>query len=254
MSAIARHEYCAVAIADAFRGDGEILVSPIGTLPSLAARLAKLSFEPGLLLSDGVATLMGNVPAVGGSQAEVVAEGYIPYRTVFDVVWSGRRHVVMGAGQIDRYGNQNICAVGDWKKPKAQLLGMRGAPGNTINHPTSYFVPNHSTRVFVEKVDVVSGVGYDRARALGPRASRFHEIRRVVSNLGVFDFRTEDHSMRLASVHPGVRVEDVVKATGFALVMPPGDVPETRAPTDNELRLLRDVVDPGGLGAKELAA
>ncbi|HEX7670378.1 MAG TPA: hypothetical protein VF395_12370, partial [Polyangiaceae bacterium] len=92
------------------------------------------------------------------------------------------------------------------------------------------------------------------ARALGPRASRFHEIRRVVSNLGVFDFRTEDHSMRLASVHPGVRVEDVVKATAFELVMPPGDVPETRAPTDSELRLLRDVVDPGGLGAKELAA
>jgi acyl CoA:acetate/3-ketoacid CoA transferase beta subunit len=62
----------------------------------------------------------------------------------------------------------------------------------------------------------VSGVGYDRARALGPRSSRFHEIRRVVSNLGVFDFATEDRAMRLASVHPGVRVEEVVEATGFS--------------------------------------
>jgi acyl CoA:acetate/3-ketoacid CoA transferase beta subunit len=251
MLAVARHEYCAIAIADAFRGDGEILVSPIGTLPTIAARLAKLSFEPGLLLSDGVATLMGNVPPVG-VPSDVIAEGYIPYRSVFDVVWSGRRHVVMGASQIDRYGNQNICAVGDWTKPKAQLLGMRGAPGNTINHPTSYFVPNHSTRVFVEKVDVVSGVGYDRAHALGPRSSRFHEIRRVVSNLGVFDFATPDHAMRLASVHPGVRVDEVVEATSFALIVP-RDVPETRAPTADELRLLREVVDPKGLGAKELA-
>jgi acyl CoA:acetate/3-ketoacid CoA transferase beta subunit len=252
MSAVARHEYCAIAIADAFRGDGEILVSPIGTLPTIAARLAKLSFEPGLLLSDGVATLMGNVPPVG-VPSDVIVEGFIPYRSVFDVVWSGRRHVVMGASQIDRYGNQNICAVGDWKKPKAQLLGMRGAPGNTINHPTSYFIPNHSTRVFVEKVDVVSGVGYDRARALGPRASRFHEIRRVVSNLGVFDFATEDHTMRLASVHPGVRVDEVIEATAFAPVVPK-DVPQTRTPTTEELRLLRAVIDPSGLGAKELAA
>jgi acyl CoA:acetate/3-ketoacid CoA transferase beta subunit len=251
MSDVARHEYCAVALAETFRGDGERLASPIGTLPTVAARLAKLSFEPGLLLSDGVATLLGNVPPVGAT-SDVVVEGWIPYRSVFDVVWSGRRHVIMGATQIDRHGNQNICAVGDWSKPKAQLLGMRGAPGNTLNHPTSYWVPNHSARVFVEKVDVVSGVGYDRARALGERASRFHEIRRVVSNLGVFDFATPDRSMRLASVHPGVTVAQVIAGTGFALIVP-SVVPETRAPTAEELRLLREVIDPGGLGAKELA-
>ena len=78
---------------------------------------------------------------------------------------------MMGATQIDRYGNQNIACIGDFEKPKAQLLGMRGAPGNTINHPTSYWVPNHSPKVFVEKVDVVSGgLGYDRAAALGERS------------------------------------------------------------------------------------
>jgi acyl CoA:acetate/3-ketoacid CoA transferase beta subunit len=129
---------------------------------------------------------------------------------------------------------------------------MRGAPGNTINHPTSYWVPNHSTRVFVEKVDVVSGVGYDRARALSPRSTRFHEIRRVVSNLGVFDFATEDRRMRLASVHPGVSVEEIAMNTGFSLVVP-DDVPTTREPTSPELDLLRSKVDPSGLGAKELS-
>jgi len=247
-----RHEYCAVALADVFRGDGEILASPIGVLPTIAARLAKLSFAEGLLLTDGVATLLAEVPPLG-STCGASAEGWMPYRTVFDVVWSGRRHVVMGATQIDRHGNQNISAVGDWRKPQAQLLGMRGAPGNTINHATSYWVPNHSTRVFVEKVDVVCGIGYDRARSLGPHAARFHEIRRVVSNLGVFDFETDDRRMRLRSVHPGVTVDDVVRSTGFSLVVP-SHVPETRAPAPEELDLLRNRIDPDGLGKKELAA
>jgi acyl CoA:acetate/3-ketoacid CoA transferase beta subunit len=127
---------------------------------------------------------------------------------------------------------------------------MRGAPGNTINHPTSYWVPNHSTKVFVEKVDVVSGIGYDRAAKLGPVA-RFHEIRRVVSNLAVFDFGTPDHSMRLVSVHSGVSVDEVVEQTAFELAIP-ASVPETRPPSEDELRLLREVIDPNGMGSREV--
>jgi acyl CoA:acetate/3-ketoacid CoA transferase beta subunit len=252
MSGHMRAEVCAVAIAELFRGDGEILANPIGNLPTLGARLAKLTFEPDLLLTDGVATLLANVPPVGGGQgAEPIVEGWLPYRRIFDLLWSGRRHVVMGATQIDRFGNQNIACIGPFEKPRAQLLGMRGAPGNTLNHPTSYWVPNHGVRVFVEKVDVVSGVGYDRAAALGEIASRFHEIRRVVSNLGVFDFDTKDHSMRLASLHPGVSVEEVVENTGFELVIPDA-VPETRAPSEEELRIIREVLDPDGIAAREV--
>jgi len=151
----------------------------------------------------------------------------------------------MGASQIDRYGNQNIAYLGDGAKPKVQLLGMRGAPGNTINHTTSYWVPKHSRRVFVPEVDAVSGIGYDRAAKLGEGA-RFHEIRRVVSDLGVFDFETPDRRMRLASLHPGVAVEEVVEKTGFELVIP-GGVPTTREPSAVELELLRGVIDPTGL-------
>ncbi len=122
---------------------------------------------------------------------------------MFDLLWQGKRHVMMGATQVDRFGNQNIACIGEWHQPRAQLLGFRGAPGNTINHTTSYWVPNHNPKVFVEEVDVVCGIGYDRAAQLGEQAARFHEIRRVVSNLGVFDFETPNHSMRLRSVHPG---------------------------------------------------
>jgi acyl CoA:acetate/3-ketoacid CoA transferase beta subunit len=235
-------DICIVACAEVWRGDGEILASPIGTLPSVGARLARATFAPDLLLTDGVARLIA---------PDGTVEGWMPYRSVFDVVWSGRRHVLMGASQIDRFGNQNIASIGDFHKPKAQLLGPRGAPGNTINHPTSYFVPQHTAKVFVERVDYVCGIGYDRAAQLGA-GGRFHEIRRVISNLGVFDFETPDHSMRLRSVHPGVRVEDVVARTGFPLVIPP-EVPTTRAPTAAELALIR-TLDPDGRAQRELGA
>ncbi|NRA08276.1 MAG: CoA-transferase [Myxococcales bacterium] len=251
MSEFSRADVCAVAVAETFRGDGEILVSPIGLLPQVGAKLAKLSFEPEILLTDGVASLLANVEPVGAPLANPVYEGWMPYRLVFDTLWSGSRHVMMGATQVDRYGNQNIAAIGDFAKPKAQLLGMRGAPGNTLNHPTSYWVPNHSPKVFVEKVDVVSGVGYDRAAQLSAASRRFHEIRRVVSNLGVFDFETPDHQMRLVSVHPGVSVADVQENTGFELVVE-GDVPESRTPSDEELSLLRERIDPQGLREKEI--
>lgn len=252
MTDFTRDEVCAVAIAETFRGDGEILCSPMGVLPAIGARLAKLTFEPDLVMTDGVAPLVANVMPFGVRDAEKVVEGWLPYRSVFDVVWWGKRHVMMGATQIDRHGNQNIACIGPFEKPKAQLLGMRGAPGNTINHPTSYWVPKHSTRVFVEQVDVVSGVGYDRAQALGEKAARFHEIRRVVSNLAVMDFTTPDKRMRLVSVHPGVSVDEVVENTGFELALSEGKAPTTRAPSAEELQLLRERIDPKGYGKKEL--
>jgi acyl CoA:acetate/3-ketoacid CoA transferase beta subunit len=243
MSAATRAEVCVAACADAWRGDGAVLASPMGLIPTLGARLAQRTFAPDLLLSDGEAYLLG--PADGA------VEGWLPYRSVFTMVAAGRRHVMMGAAQIDRYGNQNISCIGDWARPKAQLLGVRGGPGNTVNHPTSYWVPRHSPRVFVEQVDMASGVGYDRAARLGP-GGRFHEVRVVVTNLAVLDFATADHAMRLRSVHPGVSVGDVTDATGFPLLVP-DEVPATRLPSPSELELIREVLDQDGYRDKEIA-
>jgi acyl CoA:acetate/3-ketoacid CoA transferase beta subunit len=251
MSDATRAEICAAAIADNFRGDGEILVSCFGSVPSLGARLAKLTSEPDLLLTDGIASLVDGVQPVSGKRETPVPEAWLPFRNVFDLLWGGRRHVVMMASQVDRYGNQNFSAVGAHAKPSAQLIGMRGAPGNTISHPTSYWVPNHSKQSFVERVDVVCGVGYDRAAQLSPQQRRFHEIRRVISNLGVFDFATPERRMRLASLHPGVSLDDVVKQTGFELALP-AEIPTTRVPTDAELALMREQIDPEGFANKEV--
>jgi len=235
-----RAEVCVTACADAWRGDGAILASPMGLIPTLGARLAQRTFAPDLLLSDGEAYLL----------RDGAIEGWLPYRAVFTMVAAGRRHVMMGASQLDRFGNQNISCIGDWARPKAQLLGVRGAPGNTINHPVSYWVPRHSPRVFVGRADMASGIGYDRAAALGA-GGRFHELRVVVTNLAVLDFTTPDHAMRLRSVHPGVPVADVVAATGFPLAVP-DQVPATRLPTPAELALIRGELDPDGRREREI--
>lgn len=244
-----RAESCVVACAEAWRDAGEILAAPMGTIPAIAARLARLTFAPDLLLTDGEALLMADTPAVG-TEAEVV-EGWLPYRQHLALVATGRRHVMMGASQIDRYGNQNISCIGDWTQPKRQLLGVRGAPVNTLNNPTSYWIPRHSKRVFVERVDMVCGVGNDRAAAAGRFATRYHHLVHVISDLGVFDFETPDRTMRLRSLHPGVTVEQVTDGTGFALTIP-DEVPHTREPTAEELRLIREAIDPKGLREREV--
>jgi acyl CoA:acetate/3-ketoacid CoA transferase beta subunit len=248
---VTRAEVCVVACAEAFRGDGEILAAGIGgAITVLAARLARLTFEPELITHDGVCLLTGDVPALGREPG--VVEGWLPFRDHLWLVLRSRRHVMLGASQIDRYGNTNISCIGDWARPRSQLLGVRGAPGNTVCDPTSYWIPRHSARVFVPEVDMVSGVGYDRAAEAGPSASRFHDLRRVVTNLAVLDFATPDRSMRLASVHPGVTVEEVVAGTAFTPAMPAGGVPETRLPTAEELRVIREVLDPDSLRDREV--
>ena len=242
---ITRAEVCAVACAEAWRGAGEVLASPMALVPSLGARLARETFEPDLLLSDGEASFVAG-PWPLGESAPATVEAWIPYRAIFDLVWSGRRHVMMGASQLDRFGNQNISCIGPFEQPTNQLLGVRGAPGNTVNHATSYWIPKHSPRVFVEQVDMVSGVGTNRD------GGRFHDLRRVVTDLAVLDLGGPERSMRLVSVHPGVTVEQVQAATGFALHL--DAVTTSRLPTDQELQLIRDVLDPRSLRNLEVPA
>ncbi len=246
-----RADVCVAAIADCFRGDGEVLANPIGLLPMIGGRLARACFEPELMMTDGGALLIANDEAypIG---LDPVVETYNPYRAMFDIVYSGRRHVIMGASQLDRYGNQNLAAIGsDYSHPRVQLLGFRGAPGNTLCNKTSYWVGHHSPQVFVEHVDVVTGIGWDRAMALPATLRAGFNVHRVITDLAVLDFATPDHSMRLCSVHPGVSVDDVRDATGFELSIP-DHVPTTRSPTDDEMDVLNTHVDPENRRQREV--
>lgn len=225
---VTRAEVCVVACAEVWRGGGSILASPIGLIPRLGAQLAQLTFEPDLLLVNGDSLLV---------DADGNVEGWMPISELISTISTGKRHVMMGAAQIDRYGNQNISVIGEWNAPKAQLLGSRAAPGNTINHATSYWIGHHSRRIFVEKVDMVCGIGADRGAV---------DLRAVITDLGVLDFNSPERRMRVRSVHPGVTVDEVVAATGFDLVIP-AEVPITRLPTDEELVIIRKRLDPQGL-------
>ena len=176
----------------------------------------------------------------------------MPFNRVFETLAWGRRHVVMGANQIDRYGNQNLSAFGPIQQPTRQMFGVRGAPGNSINHATSYFVGNHTKRVFAESVDIVSGIGWDKVDPANP-AYRFLNVYQVVSNLGVFDFNGPEHQMRAVSLHPGVTADEVADNTSFE-VHGLDAAGETRLPTAEELQLLREVIDPKSLRDKEVKA
>ena len=221
-----RADFCVAAVADAFATEEEIVASPMGLIPSIGARLARQTTSPQLMLSDGVATL---------TTASGIAEAHLPYREVFHVLWSTKRHVMMGASQIDAYGNQNISCIGSFDKPKAMLIGARGAPGNTMYHRTSYWVPNQSARIFCDQVDFICGVGNDRAAELGSRTARYHQLHRVVTNLGVFGFG-RDGRMVVLSLHPGVQDADIQAKSSFDLDC--SNAAQTRTPSAEEMHLI----------------
>ncbi len=243
-------ELCITAAAEAWRDAGEVLASGLGLVPRLAAGLARLTFSPDLQMTDAEAFLVAEpVPVGKRGSYRMQVEGWMPFRKVFEVLWSGRRHAMTMPTQIDRFGQINISYIGgEFAKPKVQLLGVRGIPGNTINHPCSFFVVDHSKRSFVERVDMVSGAGYDPTRWQSGVRRDFHRLGLVVSNLAVLDFGGPEHAMRLRSLHPGVSVEQVEAATSFALARA-ADLHETPTPTAEQLRLIRTVLDPHDLRA-----
>ncbi len=154
-----------VAVAECFRGDGERLCNPIGTIPMIGGRLARETFEPDLVMTDGFAMFAANArPRRRRAARRWCVEAWNPYPQMFSVLWNGKRHVMMGGSQIDPYGNQNFACIGDWHQAQGaapRLPRARRATRSTT--PRSYWIPNHTPKVFVEKVDVVCGVGYDRA-------------------------------------------------------------------------------------------
>ena len=234
------------AASRAWENDGEVLATGIGVVPRLAASLA-MHRNPGIMMTDSEAFMVSEPVPVGPRNGyEPQRETWMGFSRIFDNVWSGKRHALVGPTQIDRFGQANISAIGDYAKPKIQMLGVRGFPGNSISHANSFFVPNHSTRVFVDgEVDMVASIGYNPERL--PKGYQLDDIdiRLIITNLCVMDFGGPDHQVRLVSVHPGKSVDEVIENTGFEISVP-DDVPETAAPTQEELELI-ERFDPNNL-------
>ena len=243
-------ELCITACAECFRDEGEILATVIGLAPRIAGSLAKMTFNPGVMMTDGEYYLVTEPVPVGKRNGyEPKKEGVMNYERVFDIVYRGQRHCLVGPVQVDRFGQMNISVIGDYAKPKAALLGARGFPGNSINNRNSMFVPNHNKRAFVEgEVDMVSSAGYNPARYPDGKIPPFVDLRRIITNFCVMDFGGPDHAIRVTSLHPGVTFDEVQDNTGFELAKA-DNMSETPAPTDEQLTIIRDILDPNEMRA-----
>lgn len=154
-----------------------------------------------------------------------------------------------GALQIDRYGNSNLIGIGsDYRHLKFRGPGAIGTCNATVMNSRFHLVVNgHDKRIFVDRCDFISAFGWGQGGADartriglpggGPRY--------CITPLCVMDFEEATKAMRLLSVHPGIKVEDVIANTGFTLVIP-DRVPETLSPTDDELHILRSRIDVHG--------
>ena len=242
------------AASDAWKNDGEVLATGIGIVPRLAASISMLSSNPDLMMTDSEAWLVSEPVPIGPRNGyQPKREGWMGFTRIFDNVWSGKRHAMVGPTQVDRFGQANISMIGtDYQKPKSMMLGVRGFPGNSISHANSFFVPNHSTKVFVAgEVDMVASVGYNPARLARGWSLDDIDVRLIFTNRAVFDFGGPNRQARLLSLNPGVTATQVQEATGFELHVP-ANVPETAAPTEAQLTLLARL-DPHNLRASVLA-
>ena len=224
--------------------DGQVCFVGIG-LPSEAANLARLSHAPKVVLiyeSGTIGTRPDVLPlSIGDGELAEQADLVVSVPEIFSYwLQAGRVDIgFLSAAQIDRYGTLNSTVIGQYDDPKVRLPGAGGAPEIASSAGEVIVMLRQSPRTFVESVDFVTSVGFGpdgkgRAghRGAGPVV--------VITDLGVLRPDAETHELCLAAVHPGVDVDEVLASTGWDLRVAE-DLTETGAPTDEELRVLRDL-------------
>ncbi|MFW6062730.1 MAG: CoA-transferase subunit beta [Chloroflexota bacterium] len=149
-------------------------------------------------------------------------------------------------GQVDAHGNfNNIHIGGTYENPRLRLPGSGGIPDVTVFEENVHlYVPRHGRHTFVSELDFRSGLGHDDRRRAG-RGPRY-----LISDLGQFDFEPASGRMRLLSLHEGVTLRQLQAKTGFELLLP-ASIPRTAPPSAEELRLLREEIDPLGVRVLE---
>ncbi|MEV6906256.1 CoA-transferase subunit beta [Amycolatopsis sp. NPDC051071] len=239
-------EMMSVAAARAL-GDGMSCFVGIG-LPSTAANLARRGHAPNLTLiyeSGCLGAKPTRLPlSIGDGELADTADAVVSVPEVFNYwLQPGRIDVgFLGAAQLDKFGNINTTVIGpDYANPKVRLPGAGGAPEIAASCREVFVVLRQSTRAFVEKVDFVTSFGHgtgkgDRERLGLPGAGPTL----VVTDLGLLRPDPETSELTLTELHPGIEVDQVVAATGWKLKVA-GDLGTTPAPTEAELRILRDL-------------
>ncbi|MBE2271082.1 MAG: hypothetical protein IAE80_22790 [Anaerolinea sp.] len=232
--------------------DGEVLAQGINT-PLVVAGfiLAQATHAPNAKFASAIGQSIAHEwAALGVGRIEDMWLGkgliYVGFVTAaVDLLPKFNPKEFFRPAQIDARGNFNNIAFGaDYERPRMRLPGTGGIPDVTPYSDHIYlYVPRHSRVTFVEQVDFISGMGHVPERKRGSGAKY------LLSDLGQFDWA--NGRMRLTTVHPGVTIEQVKKKTGFELEVAP-DVHETPPPTEEEIRLLREEIDPLGVRRLEM--
>jgi len=226
----------------------------VGTgLPVIAGMLAQKTHAPELLVffeAGAVGPQLRQLPiSVGDSRTMYRAVAASSMHDLMSMCQSGYAdYGFLGAAQIDAFGNLNTTVIGDWKKPTARLPGSGGANDIGSSVHKTLVILKQSKRSFVEKIDFLTTPGFltgpgARERAGLPRGGGPY---RVITQLAVYDFDPATCRMRLFSLHPGVTVDDVRASSGFEIGIPES-YGQSPTPTAEELRLLREVIDPSGM-------
>lgn len=236
-----------VVAASRMLEDGEVTFVGIG-LPNLACNLARKLHAPNLVLiyeSGAVGAAPDRLPISIGDPALVTDS--LSVCSMYDIfcnyLQGGRIDVgFLQGAQIDRFGNLNTTVVGDYDNPTVRLPGSGGACEIAILAKKVLVIAPQSARSFPERVDFVTSPGFlngpGRRAVLGmpgggPAA--------VITNLGCYGF--EDGEMVLTSLHPGCTVEDVRANIGWE-VRVADELRQTPVPTGEELRIIRQELDP----------
>jgi glutaconate CoA-transferase subunit B len=151
---------------------------------------------------------------------------------------------LLGGAQIDRYGNLNTTVIGDYRAPKTRLPGSGGACEIAINAQRTFMIMRLKRRAFVDKLDFLTSPGHltggDSRAQLGLPGGG---PQLVITDKAILDFANPQREMQLSALHPGVTVKDVQAEVGWSLRL--GEtIQETAAPTTEELRLIREELDP----------
>lgn len=224
---------------------GEVLVSSVTAFGSLAAHLAKRLYAPDLAVLSTPESGMDVTPmptlTLGQFLTDVQQGIPLTMEDIFDAIFTDHFRIWINPSQIDQYGNTNITCIGDWHRPKVALVGARGIPEDTSHlSETFYYILQHSPRAIVPRVDFRSGAGNGESRdKLGaPGAPTL-----LVTDLGVFDFTGPGGVMAIRNLHPGVTCDEVQERSGFVVAVPPGEIPATPVPTEEDVRVIR-LADP----------
>lgn len=223
----------------------------VSFVPVCAYLLARRTHAPGLVWA-------------ASSIAIDAAPDRIPESTLSDALWDGASCLSSSAAdfwsyaqgaryntfafrgaQMDRYGNVNNTVIGPYGQPKVRLPGGGGMADLGCMVPNIYlWSTTHDPRTFVERLDFRSGLGWGDGGDHRERLGLIGGPRLCVTNLCVFDFEPSTKAMRVRSLHPGVDLEQVMESTGFEPLVPDGGPALTSEPTPEELRVLREEVDP----------